>query len=164
MKYEVTYKCGHTATVQLFGKGSDREWRLNNMKASLCPECWKKQQLEKAVKESEGLPELIGSEKQVAWAMSIRLRFVQSKDILTPEKVKENISKRDLTQLSKDKYKELLRHFEWYENNYNAFINETSSKFWIEIRNEPSQSIFSRMCERENAWDDMVTIDGYIFK
>ena len=28
MKYEITYKCGHTGTVELFGKGTDREYRL----------------------------------------------------------------------------------------------------------------------------------------
>lgn len=34
MKYEVTFSCGHTGTVQLYGKGDERERRfviLKNM-------------------------------------------------------------------------------------------------------------------------------------
>jgi hypothetical protein len=81
MKYEVTYSCGHTDTVQLYGPNKDRERKLEWLKDRLCPACYKKlqeAQREAKVKEAiaeakeSGLPELVGSEKQVSWALEIR--------------------------------------------------------------------------------------------
>lgn len=37
MKYEITYRCGHTGTIELFGKCSEREWRLKSASADNCP-------------------------------------------------------------------------------------------------------------------------------
>lgn len=69
-KYEINYTCGHTSTVQLFGKCSERERKIEWMERQECPECRRKREAEEAVKVTEGLelPELEGSEKQVAWA------------------------------------------------------------------------------------------------
>jgi hypothetical protein len=54
MKYTITMGCGHEDTVELFGKGSEREWKLEYFKSSgLCKECYKKQMDEKA--KAEGL-------------------------------------------------------------------------------------------------------------
>ena len=48
MKYTVTFSCGHTEEVELFGKGSDRERKIAwYEKSGLCPECYK------AMKEAE---------------------------------------------------------------------------------------------------------------
>ena len=81
-KYDVRFSCGHTVTVQLYGKESDRqrtiEWYKNY---GLCPECYKKKIAEEkqaaadeanAEAKKMGLPDLKGSEKQVAWANTIR--------------------------------------------------------------------------------------------
>lgn len=44
MKYEVTYSCGHTGTVQLYGKTDERERKISYYKEyGLCSECYKKQ-------------------------------------------------------------------------------------------------------------------------
>ena len=86
-KYNITFSCGHTATISLFGKESDRQrkiaWYEEN---GICPECYKKKiaaerqaaadEAEVAAKEM-GLPELEGSEKQVAWANTIRGSIVK---------------------------------------------------------------------------------------
>lgn len=46
-KYDVTYSCGHTGTVQLYGKNEDRARKIESYKRySLCPECYKKQKQE----------------------------------------------------------------------------------------------------------------------
>ena len=70
-KYQVTFSCGHTATVQLLGKEADRQkkiaWYEEN---GLCPKCEKKRIMAEA--KEMGFPELTGSEKQVAWAGAIR--------------------------------------------------------------------------------------------
>lgn len=80
-KYDVTYTCGHTDTIQLFGKTKDREWRLSNEEGKLCPDCYRakleadriKTNVESAeANKAAGLPNLDGSEKSVAWAETIR--------------------------------------------------------------------------------------------
>lgn len=85
-KYEVTFACGHTATVELFGKSSDREWKLQRLAEELCPDCYKAQKeaerkaaSEAAAKEAreQGFAELKGSEKQIAWAETIRARYME---------------------------------------------------------------------------------------
>ena len=54
MKYDVIYSCGHEGTVELFGKGSERERKLYWYEhEAVCPECYKKQLREK--EEKEGL-------------------------------------------------------------------------------------------------------------
>lgn len=84
-KYEVTYSCGHTGRVDLVGKGDYREWKLKSLASDLCPECYKIQadkiraensaKAEKSAKEME-LPDLIGTEKQIAWALTLRQNLI----------------------------------------------------------------------------------------
>ena len=87
-QYEVKFSCGHTATIELYGKEKDRQrkiaWYEEN---GLCPDCYRKQQEEEKKAEAEkvaaeaaslGLPELIGSPKQVAWADKIRVGIVNT--------------------------------------------------------------------------------------
>lgn len=113
-KYEVNFICGHTATVQLFGKEIDRQKRIRWMEEhSICPSCYKKQLEDDRTKAAEkaaafakemGLPELEGSPKQVAWANQIRNDMIQNAnsniehisssmkkyaDRLTPENVQQ---------------------------------------------------------------------------
>lgn len=69
-KYKITYKCGHTAEVQLYGKYADREKKIAWYATINCPDCDASEQREKA--EAAGLPQLTGSEKQIAWANRLR--------------------------------------------------------------------------------------------
>ena len=73
MKYDITYSCGHAGTVELYGKTSDRESKIRWYETTaVCPECYKKQQEEAAETITKyDLPELEGSEKQVAWAKKL---------------------------------------------------------------------------------------------
>jgi hypothetical protein len=42
MKYDVKFACGHTGTVELFGKTADRERKISFYeKNCLCPDCYK---------------------------------------------------------------------------------------------------------------------------
>lgn len=44
MKYDVTFSCGHTEEVQIYGKSEERENKIRYYKKSgLCSECYKKQ-------------------------------------------------------------------------------------------------------------------------
>ena len=105
-KYNVTYKCGHEDRVELFGKMSVREWRLERMGQELCPECQKRQQAEadKEFDKKNDLPELTGSPKQIDWARHIRRECFEAFEKLTKtfeEKIRERV-----TILAVEKHKE----------------------------------------------------------
>ena len=84
MKYEITYSCGHKGTVELFGPGKERErkiwWYENRCDCPACAEANRRAKLEQQMeKDAEaGLaPITIGSEKQIAWATSIRDQLIR---------------------------------------------------------------------------------------
>lgn len=81
-KYDITFSCGHNGTVELFGKDKDRKWRLERYRDfGICDECLKKsrdEENDRALREAKemGLPELLGTEKQISWATTIRQGFM----------------------------------------------------------------------------------------
>lgn len=83
-KYTITHTCGHQVEVQLFGKYADREKQIARMESCKCPECLKAETNAKAAQanENRGLAELTGSEKQIAWAETIRSRAYECLDEL----------------------------------------------------------------------------------
>ena len=91
-KYEVTYKCGHIETVQLYGPEKDRQHKLDWMRTCVCKDCYRRQQTERAAEKAAemGLPELSGSEKQVAWAVTIRQKALENLSVLRAEMVLAN--------------------------------------------------------------------------
>lgn len=112
--YDITYACGHTGSVQLYGAGKDRDYRKRMMEGDFCPECAARRRAERAAAagaeaEKRGFAPLRGSEKQIAWAELIRERFVEfaeskleeevadiAKDISRhPEKEKEMLAIKD---------------------------------------------------------------------
>lgn len=51
-KYDITYSCGHSGTIDLIGKGSEREKKIKYYeKSGLCPACYEKQKVELKSKE-----------------------------------------------------------------------------------------------------------------
>ncbi|TEB13344.1 hypothetical protein [Pelotomaculum propionicicum] len=97
-KYTVTRACGHEETVVLFGKLKDRDWRLEKVEPQkLCSECYQAKLAEEREKENreaaevakeQGLPALAGSEKQVAWAETIRQQMLADIDEFIYKRVK----------------------------------------------------------------------------
>lgn len=82
-KYDVTRACGHVEVVNLVGPGRNREWLLNAEARKLCADCYKaeleRQNAEAAEKaEAMGLPALTGTEKQIAWAETLRLEILDA--------------------------------------------------------------------------------------
>ena len=76
MKYTVTCSCGHEIETQLYGTAAEREKKIAwYQTAALCPDCYKAQQARERQGEDakRELPALEGSDKQIAWAQSIRL-------------------------------------------------------------------------------------------
>jgi len=78
--YDVTYSCGHSESIQLYGKHTDRESRIKYLEGTLCPACYLKkiqEETEKTTKEFE-MPELTGTPKQIQWAKTIRADTITS--------------------------------------------------------------------------------------
>lgn len=84
-KYIGVYSCGHEGVVNIIGPHKDREWKRERIFSNMCPECYKeyiqKQREEvnkKASEQSEEmeLPKLQGTEKQIAWANTLRIDFI----------------------------------------------------------------------------------------
>ena len=92
--YDVGYACGHTQEVELFGKTSARYEKIEYLERGLCPDCYREKKQEERAQENEraaklakslGFSQLEGSEKQVAWANSIRQRVYENICKLEPE-------------------------------------------------------------------------------
>lgn len=94
-KYTVTFGgCGHTDTIELFGPHKERERKIAWLeREGICPNCYraekeaeKAEARAKAAAEAEAiesalnLPKLKGSEKQVAWAKTIRTEILKKFD------------------------------------------------------------------------------------
>ena len=85
-KYTVNHVCGHSVEIQLFGKMDDRYRRIEWLETQECDECRraKANAAAAAAKETRGLTDLKGSEKQVAWANTIREKAYKTLDCLAP--------------------------------------------------------------------------------
>lgn len=90
-KYTITHACGHVKIHQIYGtdskgeRGRKAEW----LSRCICEDCYKaEQEAKRAVENAQnaeknaesGFPALTGTEKQVAWAETIRAN--QAKELL----------------------------------------------------------------------------------
>ena len=107
-KYDVTYACGHTETVELFGKTSERERKIKWMEGDcLCPSCCKAKQQKEAA--AFNLPELTGTPKQISWAETLRNKVF-----------------RELNKVFRELSEEAPAEFvDWLKG-------QTESRFWID--------------------------------
>lgn len=129
MKYDVTFSCGHTATIDLFGPGKERERKISWYEThGECPECYKaRKQAEReaidaqAAQESKEKqwPELSGTPKQVVWANTIR---------------KEKID--DIMALGPDD--DAMRCITWIVETF------TAAKYWIDNRDRSLRGEWGR--------------------
>lgn len=71
-KYEITHSCGCTETVNVCGTNAhgERDRKIAWLESVPCRKCEAAAKADAA--SASGLPELEGSEKQVAWAIDIR--------------------------------------------------------------------------------------------
>lgn len=144
-KYDVTFSCGHTETVNLIGKIKDRERKIEWFEnQGLCSACWeaeRKRQFEeqnrKAAEEAKeyGLPELTGTEKQVAWANTLRQNWIaeaekwiqHSEERLERKRFKENPEEAEKLKKAITGMRAAMEA---------RLLAETSARFWIDNRYE----------------------------
>lgn len=81
MEQRITHACGHEQTHHLTGFASQQERKAQWLRTTLCRTCFvaekKAEQAVAAIRDLAAvahldLPELVGSNRQVAWAMTIR--------------------------------------------------------------------------------------------
>lgn len=137
-QYEIMYQCGHTGTIYSYGARKYNESYLSLKSQELCPGCKIEKENKKAaeISESMELPQLIGTERQVAWANTIRLSIMKK----FPNLIITELN--DLT-IPIDK-KELKKAY-----NY-VITNITKASFWIELHHVDSLELFTTLlCEYE---------------
>lgn len=187
MWYNGTYSCGHEGRVNVIGP--DRQWKIERHFEDLCPECQEKKAAEdraKANKEAAEksaameLPELIGSEKQVAWANTLRITAIETyeKNIQSMdekfEKAKRYIREMEEKGTPTDKTLDDVNFFikdddgdevqitkeEIVDAMDRALQVHTDARFWIDSRND-GDALFARMVKeyRKAKADDEVPQD-----
>ena len=117
-KYTITYKCGHTEEMQLFGKMNDRDRKRAWYATQNCPEC--KAAAARAAAKERGLVELEGTAKQIVWAEQIRDKFLE---------LSEQIKKQLETKAEDPRVLELFAVLDDAKNNSKA-------SFWIDNRDD----------------------------
>lgn len=136
MKYDIVYSCGHSGKVELFGKNSEREKRLLLLEQDLCPECCRNEQLQQAVASSHGYPELSGTEKQVNWALTLRIAFVQQSETY---KSKVRIEDQPSVQAALDHLIKTKTNAGWWIDHREAFVPRTLAEAFSEINDMQKQ-------------------------
>lgn len=121
-KYTITYKCGHTAEVQLYGKYEDREKKVAYYTTIDCPECRAREAAAKA--KDDGLAELTGSPKQVSWASDIR-----AEKLADAEQLAEKVT----------------RNKDMFDGAINKMKAETSASWWIDRRDDTIMDILKEL-------------------
>lgn len=124
MKYDIKMSCGHIETHQLWGGTKDREYRIQQMeKYGLCKACYEAAELKEVgiIEEKYNLPDIIGTEKQIAWARKIRTRMYKKFEEDFDGKFGDNDARL---------------------NDFKAWLkNKTEAKWFINNKDETSKSI-----------------------
>lgn len=154
MKTQITCKnCKKTETMQIDKK--TEWWKINNY---TCPDCYKKEQLERAVITTKNmeLVQLVGSDKQINWATTIRASKI--KDMQTAlDNARVNLSAGKITH-------EPLRvivtpYLFQIIDILQKFISNDDAKFWINNRNDE----INDMIKQSFAIDDFnIVMSKYI--
>lgn len=150
-KHKVKMSCGHTETIQLFGKMTDREKRIAWLEEhGTCTACYKARKdaahaeetaAAKAKADEENLPNLTGSEKQIKWALAIRAKKFEALD----NRLAEMNTKTDEQQQRKNQIA--------CQAARNVLARKTESRFWIDNRNVDAL----RLIANNNLQDDFKT-------
>lgn len=141
-KYTITFSCGHTETIQLYGSIANREdyikWASEHGECHACKDACK---ADKRAKEHEyavtnakkyDLPVLEGSEKQISWAIDIRQRMIEEIEMYCKGHSFEEMKEKWQAASENQKEKMLNAEKDTYAYKLSHIFVETSAKFYIE--------------------------------
>jgi hypothetical protein len=161
-KYQVECPvCNSSRRVSLFGKIKDREWKLENFDWT-CEECREEQFRERCRKESEaaaaanaetGLSALEGSEKQIAWAETIRAKILDGVNVRTEEEYQQAVARLEKAghfekaeiQAGKEGFDNLRHAWECQNEAIKRLKAKTSAHWWIENRDNRWNVLVERL-------------------
>ncbi len=150
--YYGTYSCGHEGRVNVIGKVKDRQWKVDRHFEGLCPECWETEKQKrfdeanaKAAAEAAemDLPELTGTEKQVAWANTLRQKFISEAEKSIAE-YEEKLNHKHFEENPDKKDKALVILDAMHQALDTRLLKETSARFWIDHQYDGSAEKFLR--------------------
>jgi len=160
-KYNVTHTCGHEQTHQLVGKIADRDRKIAWLETTTCGECHKTQQTRlHAAASAEaaeanataGLAALTGSDKQIAWAETLRQPVIAN--------LKEAANKLVAATDPHGKFSAAARQeiTDAIDLVVNEIANQTASQYWIDHRSslpatpaQATQHIWTQITKRNLA-------------
>lgn len=122
-KYNILYKCGHTGHVTLFGKTKERYSKIEYYETLKCKKCILED--DKIQSKELMLPDLCGSEKQINWAISIRLGKLSI--------IKKYIERCEQA-IDENKNADDVKRAYNIINKFDELINTDDSRFWIDNR------------------------------
>lgn len=140
-KYDITYACGHEETVRLTGPTRDREWHIERLESRLCDECWRAEQSRKRTEENAvsaaanaaaGLSALVGTDKQTAWAETIRQKKLTTLD--------NELGRGQITDTEPDRSRFLAA--------VAALRNQPQARWWIDNRDEFVMDLLAAILKR----------------
>jgi hypothetical protein len=145
--YYGTYSCGHDGREDIVGPTKNRQWIADRKFEGLCYECYQakleadreaanREALEKA-REME-LPELTGTEKQVAWANTLRQQVIERFEAKIKEGFTPSVTKRH--GITEEKLRATLQ---------NILSTKTDAKWYIDNRDIGSYQIIECMKQYE---------------
>ena len=125
--------------MNIIGPTKDRQWKADRHFEHMCPECYEKWQEEERDRKSREaaekskemeLPELAGTEKQVKWAMTLRISAIESM-LWMIDRVKDSvmIECEDGSRKQMDK-EELAEAVDC------GCMAHTDARFWIDRRSK----------------------------
>ena len=151
--YGVDYACGHSDRMQIYGPTRDRQRQADAEGRKDCPDCWRAKQdarnAEAALAASadaaaSGLPELVGSPKQIAWAETIRQKMLADLAPLAAVRVgrRKEIAARGIAAIDDSRWSQIDAATDEQLRSYRA---QSAAKWWIDHRDD---SLYSLMLHK----------------
>lgn len=139
--YEIAHACGHTVRIDLVGPRSSREWRLERLRAELCRDCWRAQELAsaQAVATAAGLPPFTaGTPAQRDWAEKLRVALLDRLESAYQQQ-RAAVALGERVALTTEQAKQVAA---LYAAGRAALIEErTDAKWWIDHREAADRAL-----------------------
>ncbi len=145
--YYGTYSCGHEGRENIVGPTKNRQWIADRKFEGLCYECYQakleadreaaNREAKEKAKEME-LPELTGTDKQVAWANTLRQQLIEKFEAKIKEGFTPSVTKRH--GITEEKLRATLQ---------NILSTKTDAKWYIDNRDIGNYQIIECMKQYE---------------
>ncbi|WP_039241244.1 hypothetical protein [Clostridium botulinum] len=167
--YYGTFSCGHEGRVNITGPTKNRQYLADRKFTGMCEDCWEEHlqaERERKNKEAEEkamemeLPELEGTEKQIAWANTLRQKLIDKFDSILEQTGKRIFLKTHLEEDYERKVEELQKIERLLQGAIEKDIQQKIERYENKIEN-----IKESICELEKERvkkEDIVLILNYI--